>query len=136
MTELIIKNDIGQKKMEDLLFFLKSKDIEAEIRPAPKTHKVKKGRIINKFHALSDEQLAEQLSGEVVDILSCSDNNWNEIIMRIPSFVNLDNIQHFIDLMVYKETIAHSQATQDDVDRIAKEAKKGWWLANRERFIK
>ncbi|MDR2026246.1 MAG: hypothetical protein LBQ01_01645 [Prevotellaceae bacterium] len=36
MVELIIKNDIGKKKMEDLLLFLKSKDIEAEIKPATK----------------------------------------------------------------------------------------------------
>jgi hypothetical protein len=34
--ELIIKNDIGKKKMEDLLLFLKSKDIEAEIKPTTK----------------------------------------------------------------------------------------------------
>jgi hypothetical protein len=31
MTELIIKNDIGKRKMEGLLLFLKSWDIDAEI---------------------------------------------------------------------------------------------------------
>ncbi|GHV44845.1 hypothetical protein FACS1894180_6700 [Bacteroidia bacterium] len=60
----------------------------------------------------------------------------SEIIMRIPSFVNFEEIQRFIDLMTYKEATARSQATQEDVDELAKSAKKGWWQANRERFIK
>jgi hypothetical protein len=60
----------------------------------------------------------------------------SEIIMRLPSFVNFEEIQRFIDLMKYKEATARSQATQEDVDEIAKSAKKGWWQANRERFIK
>jgi hypothetical protein len=49
------------------------------------------------------------------------------------SSVNLENI---IDLMVYEKATARSQATQDEVDRIAKEAKTDWWIANKERFIK
>jgi hypothetical protein len=59
----------------------------------------------------------------------------NEIIIRIPSFVDVEDVQRIIDLIIYKEAIANSQATQDDVDRIAKEAKKDWWQANRERFM-
>jgi hypothetical protein len=49
---------------------------------------------------------------------------------------NHDNIQRIIDLMVYKEATARSQATQDEVDSIAKEAKKDWWRTNKNRFIK
>jgi hypothetical protein len=60
----------------------------------------------------------------------------NEIIMRIPSFVNFEEIQRIVDLMQYKEATARSQATQEDVDEIAREAKKGWWQANRKNFIK
>jgi hypothetical protein len=63
----------------------------------------------------------------------CPDDDCREIV--IPSSVNLDNIQSAIDLMVYKAATARSQATQDEVDSIAKEAKKGWWSANRDRFI-
>jgi hypothetical protein len=60
----------------------------------------------------------------------------NEIIMHIPSFVNFEGVQRIIDLMTYKEATARSQATQADVDNIAQEAKKGWWQANRARFIR
>jgi hypothetical protein len=46
----------------------------------------------------------------------------------------MNSKQHIIDLMVYEEPTAHSQATQGEVDRIAKEAKQGWWQANKERI--
>ncbi|MDR0754057.1 MAG: hypothetical protein LBF04_01565, partial [Prevotellaceae bacterium] len=78
--ELIIKNDIGKKKMEDLLFFLKSKDIDAEIISVTKNPNGKKIRIVNKPDALSDEELSEELSGEMSDMPSCSDNDCREII--------------------------------------------------------
>jgi hypothetical protein len=71
--------------MEDLFLFLKSKNIETEIKPATKIHKVKKVRVINKSHALSDEQLAAKLSGEVSDMSSCPDSDCREIV-TIPYF--------------------------------------------------
>jgi hypothetical protein len=59
-----------------------------------------------------------------------------EIIIRLPSTVNTDGLQRFIDYLCYKEATANSQAKQDDVDKLAKEVKKGWWAENRSRFIK
>ncbi|MDR0753799.1 MAG: hypothetical protein LBF04_00215, partial [Prevotellaceae bacterium] len=67
-----------------------------------------------KSYDLSDEQLAEKLSNKGADMSCCSDDDCCEII--IPSFVNLNNIQHVIDLMIYKDATAHSQATRDEVD--------------------
>jgi hypothetical protein len=81
MTELIIENDIEKKKMEGLLFFLKSWDIEATIRQIPPKY-----RVINKSHALSDEQLAENLSGVTGDISSCSESDCREIKSRREKF--------------------------------------------------
>jgi len=60
----------------------------------------------------------------------------NEIIIRLPSTVNPDGLQRFIDYLCYKEATAKSQAKQADVDKLAKEVKKGWWSENRSRFIK
>ena len=60
----------------------------------------------------------------------------NEIIIRLPSYVNTDGLQRFIDYLCYKEATSKSQATQADVDKLAKEAKKGWWAENRSKFIK
>jgi hypothetical protein len=59
----------------------------------------------------------------------------SEIILRIPSYVDVDDVQRLIDLMAYKEVTAKSQATQEEIDEIAREAKKGWWKANRDRYI-
>jgi hypothetical protein len=80
MTELIIKNDIGKKKMEDLLLFLKSWDIDAEIISVAKKSNAPKIRIVNRPDALSDEQLSGKLSGEVSDRFSCSDDDCREIV--------------------------------------------------------
>lgn len=60
----------------------------------------------------------------------------NEIIIRLPSTVNPDGLQRFIDYLCYKEATAKSQAKQADVDKLAKEVKKGWWSENHSRFIK
>ena len=60
----------------------------------------------------------------------------NEVIIRIPSYVNALGLQRLIDYLCYKESTAKSEAKQSDVDKLAKELKKGWWKKNRKRFIK
>jgi hypothetical protein len=60
----------------------------------------------------------------------------NEIIIRLPSYVDTDGLQRFIDYLCYKEATAKSKAKQEDVDKLAKEVKKGWWRKNRKKFIK
>ncbi|PIV62015.1 MAG: hypothetical protein COS14_03355 [Bacteroidetes bacterium CG02_land_8_20_14_3_00_31_25] len=60
----------------------------------------------------------------------------SEVIIRLPSYVNIEGLQRFIDYLCYKEATAKSQATQADVDKLAKEVKKGWWAKNRNKFIK
>ena len=60
----------------------------------------------------------------------------NEVIIRLPSFMNVEAMQRTIDLISLKEATARSVATQDDVNLLAKEANKGWWAKNRERYIK
>jgi len=51
----------------------------------------------------------------------------DEVIIRLPSYVNTDGLQKLIDYLSYKEATAKSQATQEDVDELAKEVKKGRW---------
>jgi hypothetical protein len=60
----------------------------------------------------------------------------SEVIIRIPSFVNTEGIQRIIDLMAYREATAKTKAKQKDVDKLAKDIKKGWWEANKKRFVK
>ncbi len=59
-----------------------------------------------------------------------------EVIIRLPSSVDITGLQRLVDFLVYKEATAKSQATQEQVDKLAADVKKGWWKKNRKRFIK
>jgi len=60
----------------------------------------------------------------------------DEVIIRLPKFMDFEAIQRIIDLISLKEATAHSVATQEDIDLLAKEVNKGWWEKNRSRYIK
>jgi len=59
-----------------------------------------------------------------------------EVIIRLPSYVDTDGLQRLVDYLTYKEATAKSKAKQRDVDALATEVKKGWWVKNRSRFVK
>ena len=59
-----------------------------------------------------------------------------EIIIRLPAYVNTDDLQRLVDYLTYKEATAQSAAKQADVDRLAADVKKGWWASNRNRLVK
>ena len=60
----------------------------------------------------------------------------DEIIIRIPSSINVDDIQQLIDYLTYKKIISKSQATQKDVDTLVAIVKKGRWSQRRSNYIK
>jgi len=60
----------------------------------------------------------------------------NEVIIRLPATVDTEGLQRLVDFLVYREATSRSKATQEDVDRLAKEVKKGWWAKNRQRLVK
>jgi len=51
----------------------------------------------------------------------------DEIIIKLPSYVDIEGVQRLVNLLSYKEATAKSEATQDAVDELAKEVKKGRW---------
>ena len=59
-----------------------------------------------------------------------------EIIIRFPASVDTTGLQKLVDYLTYKEATANSEATQEQVDKLANDIKKGWWKKNRKRFIK
>jgi hypothetical protein len=40
-----------------------------------------------------------------------------------------------LNYLRYKELVAKSQATPDDVDELSKEVNKSWWEKNKDRFL-
>ena len=59
-----------------------------------------------------------------------------EIIIRLPSYVDTEGMQRLVGYLTYKEATAKSKARQSDVDALAAEVKEGWWAKNKGRFVK
>lgn len=60
----------------------------------------------------------------------------DEVIIRLPSYVDTEGLQSLVDYLTYKEATAKSKAKQSDIDALASEAKAGWWANNRSRLVK
>ena len=60
----------------------------------------------------------------------------SEVIIRLPASVDTTGLQRLVDYLTYKEATANSKATQDKVDQLARQVKKGWWKQNRKRLVK
>ena len=58
----------------------------------------------------------------------------NEIIIRLPDTVNVEHVQRLINYLMYQKARAKSQAKQEDIDALAREANRGWWERNKHRF--
>ena len=54
----------------------------------------------------------------------------NEVVIRLPAFMNAEAMQQMIDLISLKEIAARSVATQEEIDILAQETNKGWWAKN------
>jgi hypothetical protein len=60
----------------------------------------------------------------------------NELVIRLPNDMDTKDIQDLLNYLEYKEATSKSKAKQEDIDKIAKEAKKGIWTQNRDKYIK
>ncbi len=56
----------------------------------------------------------------------------NEILVRFSAGTKTSKIQTILDFLRYEELTAKSSATEDDVDELLKEVKKGRWNRTRE----
>jgi len=59
-----------------------------------------------------------------------------EIIIRLPSTVDTEDLQDFLDYVRYKELTSSFKVAQKEVDRLADKVNKDWWTKNRKNFIK
>lgn len=51
----------------------------------------------------------------------------NEILVRLPDYVDLTELQNMLDFLQYKELTAKSKAKQSDVDELTKTVNKSIW---------
>ena len=59
----------------------------------------------------------------------------NQIIITLPSTIDLEGVQRLINYLLYKEATKDSKAKQEDVDQLAREVNKQWWEENKHRFL-
>jgi hypothetical protein len=60
----------------------------------------------------------------------------NEIIIRVPANTDLTGLQRILDYIKFREIASRSNATQEQIDELARESKSSWWQKNKSRFIK
>ena len=51
----------------------------------------------------------------------------SEILVRLPAYVDLTELQNMLDYLRYKELTAKSVAKQSDIDELSKEVNKSIW---------
>jgi hypothetical protein len=51
----------------------------------------------------------------------------DEILVRLPSSVDLSELQDMLDYLRYKELTSTSKAKQSDVDKLSKEVNASMW---------
>ncbi|MBN2819890.1 MAG: hypothetical protein JXP36_13010 [Bacteroidales bacterium] len=51
----------------------------------------------------------------------------NEILVRLPAFVDLTELQNMLDYLEYKENTARTKAKQKDVDELSKSVNRSIW---------
>lgn len=59
----------------------------------------------------------------------------NEIIIRLPKNINWEDLELVLKFIRYKELVSKSKASQDEIDKLAREANKQWWEENKHRFL-
>jgi hypothetical protein len=60
----------------------------------------------------------------------------NEIIIRLPGDINIDELQDLSNWFLFKEVTRKSKATQSDVDLLVNKIKKGRWNKRKGKLIK
>jgi len=60
----------------------------------------------------------------------------NEIIIRLPGDINIDELQDMTDWFQYMEITRKSKAKQADVDTLVREIKKGRWDKRKSTLVK
>ncbi|MDP2692518.1 MAG: hypothetical protein Q8O88_02655 [bacterium] len=56
----------------------------------------------------------------------------NEILVRFSAGIKTSRIQTILDYLRYEELTAKSTASEDDIDELLKEVKKGRWVRTKE----
>jgi hypothetical protein len=57
----------------------------------------------------------------------------NEILVRLPAYVDITELQNLLDYLEYKENTSKTKATQKDIDKLSKSVNKSIWSKFRDK---
>ena len=80
------------------------------------------------FFTIFDKQI------NIVMLIERTSNN--QITITVSSSIDSFGLQRLIDYMKYLEATSKSKVKQSDVDKLADDVNKSWWLKNRKRISK
>ncbi len=58
----------------------------------------------------------------------------DEVIFRLPADIDIDDLQAIADLLTYKELTKKFKVSQEEVDDLVKEVKKGRWAETKSKL--
>ena len=87
-------------------------------------------------HCYNEDSLAKIISIFVKSKAMIIERTNDEIIIRLPSDINIDDLQDMTDWFQYKELTRNSKAKKEDVDELVNQVKKGRWNKRKESLIK
>jgi hypothetical protein len=56
-----------------------------------------------------------------------------EFVIRISANADIEGIQRLFDYLRFREIATNSQATEEQINDLARESKRSWWEANKHR---
>ncbi|MGB5982619.1 MAG: hypothetical protein WBG46_10800 [Nonlabens sp.] len=59
-----------------------------------------------------------------------------EILIRLSPDIDLTGLQRVLDLLKFREITAKSKASTKDIESLATQSKKAWWLKNKSHYLK
>ena len=60
----------------------------------------------------------------------------NEVIIRLPASVDMEDLQDFLNYARYRELTEDSKVEQNEVDKLSDQVNAKWWAKNRSTLIK
>ena len=87
-----------------------------------------------KFPAEEQDKKSLNFIGKAKEIMLIERTS-REVIVRVPAFGGHDRLQRLVDYLTYKEATANSKATQEQVDQLARDVKKGWGKTTGNAFL-
>lgn len=55
----------------------------------------------------------------------------SEVIIRLPANIPWEDLELMLRFIKYRERVAQSAATQDDIDALARDVNRQWWEENK-----